>query len=154
VATIEAGIRITIGLRCRISLLSPFNHLSGSERIRPRTLVLSFCLRVLFFFFPLDPCHFSSLHAWVIPSTLYLTELFLTRLAPWFLFFLWNICCSSSRDVLCCFCPLCFDMVSCTPLGVGHILQDSPGGLRILFNAIATPLMLFMTSTVSQKSIS
>jgi hypothetical protein len=56
-----------------------------------------------------------------------------------------------SRDVLCCFCPLCFDMVSCTPLGIGHVLQDLPGGLRVLFNAIATPLMLSMTSTVSQK---
>lgn len=38
---IEAGIRITIAcVRCRISLLSPFNPLGGSERIRPRTLVL------------------------------------------------------------------------------------------------------------------
>lgn len=44
---IEAGIRITIAcVRCRISLLSPFNSLGGSERIRPRTLVL-LCFSVL-----------------------------------------------------------------------------------------------------------
>jgi hypothetical protein len=48
---IEAGDRITIAcVRCRISLLSFFNRLGGSETIRPRTLVLSFCLRFLSFF--------------------------------------------------------------------------------------------------------
>lgn len=36
-------------------------------------------------------------------------------------------------------------------LGIGHVLQDSPGGLRVLFNAIATPLMLSMTSMIPQK---
>jgi hypothetical protein len=35
-------------------------------------------------------------------------------------------------------------------LGIGHVLQDSSGGLRILFNAIATPL-LFMIFTGYQS---
>ena len=157
---IEAGIRVSIAcVRCRSRLLSPMKssrRVGKNSTTNPRPFVLpsfSFLFFFLFFFpfFWAGPMPLSSLQAWIIPFTLYLTELYSTRLAPWFLFFLWNICCSSSRDILCCFCPLCFDMVSCTPLGIGHVLQDSPGGLRVLFNAIATPLMLFMTFTVFQN---
>lgn len=105
-------------------------------------------LRFLFFFF--DPCHSLPCKLGQYPSRCTLQTF--ARLA-WLhrFFFLWNICCSSSRDVLCCSCPLCFDLVSCTPLGIGHVLQDSPGGLRVLFNAIATPLMLSMTSMIPRK---
>lgn len=132
----------------------------ASERCRPRTPVFCFALSLLsaglvsfsvFFFLatillwesispPMPP---SSLQAWVLPF-LDVPELCST---PGFchFFFLWNICCSPSRDALCCFCPLCFDMVSCTPFGHRSCparCVGGGGGLRVLFNAMTAPSML------------
>lgn len=107
-----------------------------------------------FLFWGAGSMSLSSLQAWVIPFSPLPYRTLLDSPGSIVSFFLWNICCSPSRDVLCCFCPLCFDLVSCTPLGIGHVLQDSSGGLRILFNAIATPLLLLllsMTFTVYQN---
>lgn len=64
-----------------------------------------------FFFFFLVRCRYLPCKALVIPMLPYLTELRLAWL-PSFLFSLWNICCSSSRDALCCLCSL--SQVSCT----------------------------------------
>lgn len=101
-------------VRCRISLHP--STFGGSERMdyEPQSIRL---LSFLFFLFS-----FSRAHVILFPASFgntYASVPYRALLdSPGSISFsLWNICCSSSRDDLCCFCPL---SVSTWSRALGH----------------------------------
>lgn len=159
---IEAGIRITIAcMRCRISLLSlasagrkPVDHEPQSSALPPWGSLLAFCLPGFFFRPFLGHCaslggDFSprppSLQAWVLP--------FLDVDVPELCSTLRAFVISFSCGIFAVRLPGMPSVASAhsvstwsraLPLGIGHVLQDVSGGLRVLFNAMLAPLMLAM----------
>lgn len=126
---------------------SPLDRLGGSEGIRPRTLVLFILGSISFLFF------FLWTHANLFPASLGNSLLAVP----------YRALLDSPGSVVSFFCGIFAVRLPGIPsvasahsvstwsralslLGIRYVLQDLPEGLRILFNPIATPLMLSMVS--------